>query len=559
MRPARAIDEVDRGMPPAGRGVCRVCRWRFGWTLALWLVPLTINATDLADGSEVASVVPPADADVATLRAALDTGELTPKRLMQRSLGRIEALDRNGLELNSLVAVDPRAALRDRNGGSPNGMLAGIPVVIGDMIDVAGLPTTAGSVTLRGHLPLADAPAIAVLRAAGALLFAKANTRELGLTQSRSGYSSAGGQTLNPYRQSRVASGAAAAVAAGLAPVGIASDGGGDLRVGAAHAGLVAIRPTRGLVSRDGMLPAPLSLDIIGPLARTLEDAAIVLGVIAQTGPKEAADPVEPDAYRRTARDGAGAEVGDRLKGTRIGVLAGLRGGNSGVDGAFRDAIGRLQRAGAETVEIELPEGFESGWRDWRALLQITELRDQLNAYLSQVSAGRPDDLQTLLGVSRSPLIRGAASPVDTAALAALEQALEGPGLASSAYLDTLSLRLPAIRAALLEQFDANELQAMAFPTTLCPAPSRLDEYDASYDCDAPDPTLPTGLAAASGLPEVTLPIGLTKRGLPVGLSLMGLPYAETTLIRIAAVLEQVSGNPLWPDDVPRALEDSTD
>jgi Asp-tRNA(Asn)/Glu-tRNA(Gln) amidotransferase A subunit family amidase len=187
-------------------------------------------------------------------------------------------------------------------------------------------------------------------------------------------------------------------------------------------------------------------------------------------------------------------------------------------------------------------------------LLHEIELRDQLNTYLSRVTEGRPRDLQALLMMSRSPLIMGSGSPVDPAAVAALQRALDGPGLASAEYMDVLSLRLPAIRAELLEQFEDGELAAIVFPTTLCPASSRLDDYDTSYDCDALVPDLPVALAALSGLPEISVPVGRTKHGLPVGLSLLGAPMSEATLIRIAAVMEQINGGPPWPNDVVRSL-----
>jgi amidase len=515
--------------------------------LCLWVA--VASAADVPGNADQNPAWPPADATISALHAALDAGELTPMQLLQRSLARIEVLDRDGLKLNGLVAVDPRASSA---GG--NSVIAGIPVIVGDMIDVAGLPTTAGSATLRGHLPAVDAPAVAALRDAGAVLLAKGNTRELGLRASRPGYSSAGGLSLNPYRRSRVSPGTAVAVAAGMAPIAIASDG-GDLRVGAAQTGLVAIRPTRGLISLEGMLPAPLSLDMIGPMARTVADAALALELLTEAASNGLADEADSRSYLDAAIAATEHPSGEHpLDGARIGVFPSLRGGNADVDQAFRGAVTGLERAGAETVELRLPAGFESGWREWSALLHSTELRDQLNAYLATVTEGRPTSLQGLLRMGRSPLIQGSDSPVDPAALAALQQSLDGPGLANGAYLDLLSLRLPEVRGALLEQFEADELTAITFPTTLCPAPSRLDDYDTSYDCDALEPILPTALAAASGLPEITLPVGQTRHGLPVGLSLLGAPLTEAALIRIAIALEQITGGPPWPADVPKAV-----
>ncbi|MEA1052075.1 amidase [Lamprobacter modestohalophilus] len=511
-----------------------------------------------------------ADADLAKLRAALAAGTVSPEQLLQRALQRIKALDASGPTLNSLVAVDPRpvsgrvpgsvaggAGSARQDKGAENGALSGIPVVVGDTIDVKDLPTTAGSATLRGHRPRADAAVVAALRDAGALPFAKGNTRELGLLPSRPGYSSAGGQTLNPYDLARVASGVAAAVAAGLAPVGIGSDGAGDLRSAAAQAGLVAIRPTRGSVSTHGALTMPLSLDAIGPLARSVDDAALVLAVLAGKDPEGTLSHPVNLANTNSGAEPEAEAGSDKLKGMRFGVFDALAGGNREVDQAFDQALRWLEGDAAEIVSLELPTGFEEGWPQWNALLRETELRDQLNAYLVQVGDGWPSHLEALLRMSESPLIRGSASPVDPAALAMLSRALEGPGLANPDYLEVLSVHLPALRLALLNRMAEHGLDALVFPTGLCPAPSRLDDYDTSYDCDAPDPNLPAGLAAASGLPEITIPMGQTARGLPVGLSFLGVPDSEPTLIGLGARFEQLRGAPPWPEAVPKPLQDT--
>lgn len=525
--------------------------------------------SELAGGPEPETrlELPHADADLATLRAAIADGSLSPEQLLRRSLERIKAFDASGPRLNSLVSVDPRAdstvaqrsdaAGSDRTSGGGSGLLQGIPVVVGDTIDVQGLPTTVGSATLRGHLPLADASMVAGLREAGALVFAKGNTRELGLALGRPGYSSAGGRTLNPYNLARVASGVGAAVAAGLAPVGVGSDGAGDLRSAAAQTGLVAIRPTRGPLSIAGWLPAPLSLDAVGPLARSVDDAALVLALMTGKDPE--------DANARSLRsDSTGTDNGtgtdtdtdkQQPSGLRLGAFEALAGGNRSVDQAFERALQRLERDGAEVVSLELPAGFREDWPQWNTLLRETELRDQLNAYLAQVGGGRPNDLSGLLRMSESPLIRGSESPVDPAALVALRRAAEAPGLASVEYLKVLSMRLPALRSELLALFAEHELDALTFPTTLCPAPSRLDDYDTSYDCDAVAPNLPLGLAAVSGLPEITVPMGKTARGLPVGLSFLGVADSESVLIDLGARFEQMRGPSPWPESVPTSSE----
>lgn len=527
--------------------------------------------------SDDSQELPLADAGVAALRQALAQGSLSPEQLLHRSLQRVKALDSAGPRLNSLIAVEPHAApsprsltgRSDQSGGvADERWLWGIPVVVGDTIDVQGLPTTAGTATLRGHRPQLDAEAVAALREAGAVLFAKGNSRELGLLSSPPGYSSAGGQTLNPYSSGRAASGVAAAIAAGLAPIGIGSDGAGDLRSAAAQTGLVAIRPTQGAVSLVGALPAPMSMDVIGPLARSVEDAALVLALLLGNAGEHPRG-LSPQALQTSAAvvDGADAAadtdseaepaaspINGQFAGVRLGVFDALAGGHPEVDETFDQALQRLEAEGATLISLELPLGFESDWLHWRELLRETELRDQLNAYLAQAEAGRPNSLETLLRMSESPLIQGSQAPVDPSALVALGRASAGPGLASPEYLHTLSVSLPGLRQELLALLGGHRLDALVFPTALCPAPSRLDDYDISYDCDAADPDLPGGLASASGLPEITLPMGHTLRGLPLALSLLGASGSEAALIELAARFEQLRGAPPWPELLPRCL-----
>ncbi|NEX16701.1 MAG: hypothetical protein C1943_08745 [Halochromatium sp.] len=587
-----------RGAPIGAQVLCNrlallLLAWLIGWPLlslvaeqAQAQAPAAGIETELGRRSEAGAEMVadrlPSDASLAELEAALTAGALTPAQLLRHSLERIKALDSGGPTLNSLVAVDPRATdrlpeLADAGGqellrqGDGRGPLWGIPVVVGDTIDVRGLPTTAGSATLRGHLPEIDAAAVAALRQAGAVLFAKANTRELGLPQGRPGYSSAGGQTLNPYKLERVSAGVAAAIAARLAPVAIGSDGAGDLRSAAAQAGLVAIRPSQGMVTGQGALPAPMSLDAIGPMTCSVADAALMLQVL-ETKLLEGEGEGDAQCYghgqsqrgsesqgqcadRSPSPQGSAATkidpTGERqLSKVRLGIFKALSGGSRAVDEAFAQALRQLECDGAILVELTLPAGFAEGWPAWSALLRETELRDQLNAYLATVGDGRPTDLQALLRISESPLIRGSDSPVDAGVRSLLTRAAASAGLANPDYLDVLMRQLPALRSALLERFAGQQLDALVFPTTLCLAPSRLDRYDISYDCDAADPTLPTGLAAGAGLPEISLPMALTPIGLPAGLSLLGAPGSEQTLIALAARFEQLRGRlpkPRWP------------
>jgi amidase len=499
------------------------------------------------------------EADLATIQTAFDAGGLSAEALTRDYLGRIDALDVAGPRLNTLISVnagaldEARALDLERAGPGRRGPLHGIPVVIKDSINAAGLPTTGGSATLRGHEPFHDATVVARLRGAGAIVLGKSNLSEMQLPFGRYGYSSAGGQTRNPYnlRRTPYSCATAAAVAANLAVLGVGTDSVGELRGSASVAALVGIRPTLGLTSRAGVIPSALSLDVPGPLARSVRDAAILLGVMAGV---DEADP-------RTA-ESAAYRVGDKapdyeegldegaLDGARIGILVQYKDGNREVDAAFQQAVRTLKARRAVTIDIKLPDELTGGWHEMLDRVLETELRDQLGAYLRNTEEGMPHSLADLLRMSESPLIAGSDRPVHPGRIGGYRNAMRSPGLADLAYLYTLSNRMPAARAAIIVLMDEKELDALAFPTLLCPAGSLLDDYDSSYECDVDDPDRPAFLASVTGFPEITLPMGFSKQGLPLGLSLLGRPYSEARLIALAYAFEQATGHRRPPDSV---------
>lgn len=518
---------------------------------------LLIGVSDLNHAGEAAEPDEPAfglvEADLATIQAAFDAESLSAAVLTLAYLDRIDALDVEGPRLNSLISVDAevlaeaRALDAERAKKGPRGPLHGVPIVVKDSVDSVGLPTTGGSAALRGHEPFYDATVVARLRDAGAIVLGKANLSELQLPFGRYGYSSAGGQTRNPYNLRRTphSCAAAAAVAANLAVLGVGTDTVGELRGSASVSALVGIRPTLGLTSRAGVIPTALSLDVTGPLARSVRDAAIMLDVMA------GADEADPRTAERVSVATLGytdALDADALKDARIGILAQYKGGNREVDAAFQQSLKTLKAQGAVTIEVKLPEELDAGWQDMLGRVLETELRDQLGAYLRNTEEGMPHSLADLLRMSESPLIAGSDSPVHSGRLGAYRNALQSPGLANLTYLDILSYRMPAARAALLALLDGKELDALAMPTLLCPAASLLDDYDSSYECDVDDSARTAYLASATGFPEITLPMGFSEQGLPLGLSLLGRPFSEARLIALAYALEQAEPHRRPPD-----------
>ncbi|MCF7991358.1 MAG: hypothetical protein K9M02_13020 [Thiohalocapsa sp.] len=524
--------------------------------LALLSALILLPAGAAADSAPPAELNP-IEADITAIQAAFDAGTLTAEALTKTYLGRIAAYDAAGPVINSLITVnaaataEARALDAERASSGPRGPLHGIPVVISDNLNTYDLPTTGGAAAMRGNEPVRDAFVVKQLRDAGAVILGKANLSEMSCCGGRPAYSSAGGQTRNPYNLRRApgggSSGPAAAVAANLAVLALGTDTAGSLRAPAAATALVGIRPTLGLVSRAGSIPVALSLDTPGPLARGVADAAALLGVIARVDEAdlETAAAVAPRVDDYTAFLDVKA-----IEGAHLGVIRAYRGGNGEVDRAFARAVQTLEALGAVIVEIVLPEHADD-WPGLVATLVETEYRDQMNAYLQHTEGGMPHNLLALLRMSRSPLIAGSDRPVSEGRLQAYASALESPGLADLGYLHALSRRVPGVRAAMAELIDAAAIDALVLPTMLCPPSSLLDNYDSSYECDVDDPYLPAYLASLAGLPELTLPMAYTGEGLPLGLSFVGPAFAESRLLGLAYAYEQAARVRRAPQTTP--------
>src|SRR6478735_2167059 len=331
---------------------------------------------------------PPLDLErltVADAGSKMAAGQLTSVQLTRAYINRIAATNARGPGLNAVRVLNPRAltdaSLLDleRATGKVRGPLHGVPVLVKDNLDVAGLPTTAGSVALQNSIPDRDSGVVAKLRAAGAVILGKTNLSEFAFFMSStsvSGYSSLGGQVLNPYdidlSPSGSSSGSGAAAAAGLAAITIGTETSGSIVSPSAAQGIVGLRPTIGLVSRTGILPISATQDTAGPMTRTVADAAAELHAIA--GP----DPEDP------ATDGA-PPVPDYLAGLKPDALAGKRIGVINNTGAqYVAAIAAVQALGATTVQIAAPTSaapFD---------VLTAEFKRDLNAYLGRLPTGAP-------------------------------------------------------------------------------------------------------------------------------------------------------------------------
>lgn len=413
---------------------------------------------------------------------------------------------------------------------APTSPLHGIPVLIKDNVEVAGLPTTAGSLALAGNNTGRDAPIVTRLRAVGAVILGKTNLSEwanIRSSSSISGWSAVGGQTRNPYALDRntcgSSSGSGAAVAAGYADYAIGSETDGSITCPASMNGVVGLKPTMGLVSRTHIVPISESQDIAGPMTRTVRQAAELLSVIAGSDP---VDPATAEADKRKANYADGLSA-DALKGKKIAVLRFAAG--FGTDAVFEEALARLRQAGAELVEIKQFKPTGNFGDDEYAVL-LTELKAGMNAYLQGSPAAGPKSLADLIAFNTA----NAATEMPLFGQDIFEQAEKTKGLADPAYKKARANSLRIARTDLDRLLTG--VDAVVFPTR--PAAWKIDAVHGDV---SPGGNGVGSMAAVAGYPHLTVPMGLV-RGLPVGLSFVGPKWSDGRLLGFGHAFEQVRG-----------------
>ncbi len=480
----------------------------------------------------------------------MDAGEITAEQVVVDSLERIEAIDRNGPRLRSILELNPDALAiaerldRERSERGPRGRLHGIPAVLKGNIDTADrMTTTAGSLALAGSIPAEDASIVAKLRAAGAVILGKANLSEWANfrgKRSLSGWSSQGGQTRNPNDPKRTpcgsSSGSAAAVAADLCTVSIGTETDGSIVCPAQTCGVVGIKPTLGLLSRAGIIPIAHSQDTAGPMGRTVEDAAILLAALAGTDPRDSATREIPDGYDI---DYARSFDADGLHGARIGVARTFLGAYPKVDRLMSECLDLLRDLGAGLVD---PADVETSgtWRDAELEVLLYEFKHGLNAYLASLGPDAPvRSLEDVIAFNAAHADR--VMPHFGQEL--MEMALAKGTLGDPTYIEALDT---CRRLARTEGIDAtmekHNLDAIVAPTG---GPAWLiDEVFGDYghsSCSSP--------AAVAGYSHITVPAGQIA-GLPVGLSFFGGPWEEAKLIRYAHAFE-TAAKARRPPEIP--------
>lgn len=473
------------------------------------------------------------EASIRDLQAAMTSGRTTAVALVDAYLARIAAYDRGGPRINAMIRLNPRAREQaaaldaERRAGRVRGPMHGIPIVLKDNFENADMSATGGSAALASLGPTRDGFVVKRLRDAGAVILGMANMQELAFGFENA--SGLGGQTLNPYDLRRCPGGSSggtgAAVAASFAAIGWGTDTCGSIRVPSSFNNLVGLRPTQGLVSRDGILPLTVNGDIAGPMARTMTDLAIGLDVIVGA---DSADTTTSIARTRPLPRFVDSLGVVPLRGARIGVFQPyFRDAHPDVASTVRAAIRAMQAQGAEVVEVTVPlDTFAAN-----TSLVFAEMRIAIDGWLARLPNAPVSTFAELVATGLHH--QTAEGRIRPASAITLEDAAR--------RIASVNARRRALRAAILGVLDSLRLDALVYPTTRqLPAP--LGEVPASISC---------ALGAHSGFPALAIPAGFTSEGVPIGMELLGRPFTDVKLVSLGYAFEQSGSRRMAPPTTP--------
>ncbi len=482
------------------------------------------------------------------VQKAFLSGELTAHELVQGYLDRINAYDQQGPTLNSIITINSNALedadrldaelKRTRNLVGP---LHGIPIVIKDQVETAGIRTTFGSIAIDDYVPIEDAKVVAQIKKAGAIVLAKTAMPDFGA--SWFGYSSKAGLTKNPYDLTRdpggSSSGTGTAVAANLGLVGIGEDTAGSIRLPGSFNSLVGIRVTPGLISRRGMSPLVIFQDTAGPMARTVKDAALLLD--SMVGYDEQDEYTSAFLIGRTHKKYSENLSKDALKGVRIGVVREAFGDDSDPDCArvnsvIAKSLESLKKSGATLVEVEIPTLMDF---IISTSLYVTHSRSDLNNFFNKRPNFKYRTIEDIVEAKKyHPM------------LVWLETIAKGPAKPEDdpEYFFKLAER-EKFQRSIVNAMAKASVEALVYPTVRVVPPTR-EELDGHKWATLSFPTN-TLIAAQARLPAATVPAGTTSDGLPVGLEMVGLPFGEDKLISLAFAFEQGSKARVSPESTP--------
>ncbi len=483
------------------------------------------------------------EATIASIHEAFARGELSCVQLTRAYLNRIEAYNLKGPALHAIITVNPRALdvaaemdrhYRDNRAGV--GLLHCIPMILKDNFDTQDMPTSGGNISMKASQPSKDAFTVAKMRKAGALILAKANMQEF--ARGGMSISSLGGQVLNPYDLTRTPGGSSggtgASLAANLATIGTGSDTGQSIRSPSSANSLVGVRPTRGLVSRRGVIPASETQDEVGPIARTVTDAALLLDVMAGYDPDDAVTAYGrghiPQSYTHLLRP-------DALKGARIGVMSNLLGKEDRhreVNRVMDEAIAKMQSLGATVTRFELPEYDALASNIDTSTLEGHTVMDH---YFATLPANAPIKSFTDLVIANTSAVQQA-----------LQIEITIPNGMNSDLYKTRMLNREKLRMAVAKKMADLNLDAILYPhQRILVVP--ITEKD--------QPERNGVLSNGTGYPAVTFPAGFSAPaasapvGVPVGAELLGADFSEDKLLSYAYAFEQATHARKPPKSAP--------
>lgn len=468
------------------------------------------------------------------IKAAYENEELSVVAVTELYLNRISELNKKGPQLNAIISLNPQALeIADSLDqllaqGKPIGPLHGIPVILKDNIEsLDAMPTTAGSRALAANYVNRDSKVAERLRAAGALILAKANLSEWANFRGQnsiSGWSGMGGFTRNPYVLSRnpcgSSAGSAVVVAAGLAPIAIGTETNGSIVCPSQTNGVVGLKPTVGLVAGQGIIPIAHSQDVAGPMAKTVAEVALVMEVLAE------ADPANPSQQVNWPPQEQDYELEENfnLEGKRIGVFTGPMGNIAGVDSLFLQAQKDFEKLGAELFQIPTILPSRTNYHSFQVLLH--EYHTDLQAYFESLGPDAPiKSIEELIAFNESDSIE-----LEYFNQAYLEEALKSND--EDAYLEHLSKMHSLSREQgidrIMDSLKLDAIISMSGSPAWQTDPINGDNYSISSSSPA----------AIAGYPNLTVPMGFVRE-LPVGLAIFGRSLSEKDILNIGAAYEQ--------------------
>jgi amidase len=508
-----------------------------------WLFPLVaVMAALMLAPARAARTIDFDALTIADINHAFDSGALTSERLVQLCLARIQAYDRQGPSLRAVLTLNPkaldtaRALDAERKAKGSRSPLHGIPIVLKDNYNTSDLPTTGGSLLLEGSVPHDDAFVVKKLRAAGAIVLAKVNMSEFASGPARS---SLGGQSLNPHDLTRTPSGSSGgtgvAIAAAYAPLGMGTDTGGSIRGPSTSNGIVGLKPTHGLLSRSGIIPLSLSFDTGGPMARSVTDVAIALGIMTGVDPADAATTKSQGKFES---DYTKYLKSNALKGARIGIARDFLGADQDVDWVVDASLDAMRQAGATIVDVRYPKWLLDAKEEFYNTIRRPEFTAQIADYLKTVGPSYPKTLAEMIDrANRFNAVRADGAGANPGRWTLFKREAESGTVDDFRYKAVQEHGLPMVRAVVDGIITSQTLDAIVYPTS-SRRPGLIAETGAAGGGGTPSAT---NIANLTGFPDLIVPAGFTGDNLPVGISFFGPAFSEPKLIALGYSFEQAT------------------